>query len=343
MQNQDSNIGTNSLQPIVGACDGSFAVSSHRRIIPPLPGERAGVRVGSLQPRHEALTNRAFTLIELLVVIAIIAILAAILLPVLNSAKIRSENTLSASNIRQLTQGWLMYNPDNNGNLMLNLPGAAGACPGWVHQWLDYDMNNTDNTNTLLLTTSLMGPYVQNPAVFKSPFDQSKQDGLTGSPRNRSYSMNAALACITNYTQGGNSWLPSMPPSFTFKIFTKDSQIINRPGPSDLWVILEEQSDSINDGAFAVQMPSSAYITKWIDFPAKNARMCPFSFADGHVEIHKWLYPGSIPDPNYQPGSNNANKSPTSAQGPPGLGDPDVLWVAKHTTVYTDSTKNLPY
>jgi hypothetical protein len=35
-----------------------LAVTNQRRIIPPLLGERAGVRVGSLLPRHEALTKR---------------------------------------------------------------------------------------------------------------------------------------------------------------------------------------------------------------------------------------------------------------------------------------------
>ncbi|MGH8023010.1 MAG: prepilin-type N-terminal cleavage/methylation domain-containing protein, partial [Limisphaerales bacterium] len=63
-------------------------------------------------------TREAFTLIELLVVIAIIAILAAILLPVLEQAKVRGEAALSLSNTRQLTLGWLMYPDDNNGKFV---------------------------------------------------------------------------------------------------------------------------------------------------------------------------------------------------------------------------------
>ncbi len=58
--------------------------------------------------------KRAFTLIELLVVIAIIAFLAALLLPVLSSAKARAQRTLCLNHLRQINLGMRLYWDDHS-------------------------------------------------------------------------------------------------------------------------------------------------------------------------------------------------------------------------------------
>ncbi len=88
-------------------------------------------------------TQNAFTLIELLVVIAIIAILAAMLLPALASAKLRAQNIKCASNLKQIDLAYIMYVGDTAGD---KSPLQAWNDPGytngvWLNALIAYQAN----------------------------------------------------------------------------------------------------------------------------------------------------------------------------------------------------------
>src|ERR1700722_19757873 len=78
------------------------------------------------------LAKNGFTLIELLIVIAIIAILAAMLLPVLAKAKERALRISCANNLREYGMALRIYANDANDNLPNTYSSANPTPANWL-------------------------------------------------------------------------------------------------------------------------------------------------------------------------------------------------------------------
>lgn len=283
--------------------------------------------------------SRAFTLIELLVVIAIIAILAALLLPALAAAKERARRAQCISNLKQLGLAWVMYSQDYNDRLMPNpaMTQAQGVnvnLQNWVQGYLSWAADNPDNTNTLYLVQAATGPYCNHVAgIFKCPSDIWQcMEGGRRMDRVRSYSMNY---CMEGDYDDARKIADGKPLNevwygggrYGYRMLTQ----LGHPGPvpSEAWVLCDEHPDTMNNGCLAW----GSYDPKtksggWADMPASYHRQgCDFSFADGHVEYHKWFS-------GYNANLNLGICVPVTyntAFTRPGLGNPvDMAWVTEH-------------
>jgi prepilin-type processing-associated H-X9-DG protein len=271
-----------------------------------------------------------------LVVIAIIAILAALLLPVLAAAKKRAQGIQCVSNMKQLQLAWYMYTGDNGEKLPINLDhGSAhgynmGETPAMgnttVPPWPDWVAggmstgSSTDNTNTDLLVGpelqayGSIGGYTKNPGVYHCPSDQS--DDPKYGPRVRSCSMNSFVGVI--------SIPPGDPNGNSEKQITSSCETYSQLSdfrhlsPSDGFVFVDERADSIDDGFFWIYPSAITGTGYYHNLPALyHNKASAFSFADGHAELHRWQDVFFFAMPN--DGKNYAGKQ-------------DPYWLASHGT-----------
>jgi prepilin-type N-terminal cleavage/methylation domain-containing protein len=231
--------------------------------------------------------TKAFTLIELLVVIAIIAILAAMLLPALASAKKKATGINCLSNLKQMTMAAHIYAGDFRDAIPINDASTDAWVVGDVSQL-------PDATNTANLAAGALWPYNKSYGIYQCPGDQNLVSGVN-QRRVRNVSMNGMMGNNMGLGQGAQVHPHA---AENLKLTS-----VRNPGPSDASFFFDEQAGatkdktSIDDGYFAVDDGTSdSYFTcnsrQWRNVMSSvHGNFGQLSYADGHAGKMKWLEP----------------------------------------------------
>jgi hypothetical protein len=280
----------------------------------------------------------AFTFAELLTVTAGLGMLAGLGFSGRGDSKAKSQSLACADNARQLAMAWTLYAADNHGKCVDNFgltqtdtEITAGTFRNWANNAMSWggstSVNDRSNTNVAWARSGLLTKYIGGSIrVYKCPADDylsAAQVQAGFKARLRSVSMNAYCGPFSASSVDQSAIANTF--ETDYRQFMKISQVGN---PSGIFVTLDENPNSINDGYFLNTLGNSEAFG---DSPASYHNGAgTLSFADEHVETHqwlgKWIYAPTIsviPNTSYNGGLEFVD----------GLGRQDFQWLWARTGV----------
>ena len=244
----------------------------------------------------------AFTLIELLVVIAIIAILAAILMPVLSKAKVRAQTVYCMNNFKQLQLCYIMYLHDNNDYLPPNggqaNTGAAGSWEGQSSAQTDY--------STAHIQTGMLWQYNQSYGIYVCPANtyMIKCPGVVTPPFHPGQLVPQTRTCaidnsLNEIAGAGATTFGTSQGGVYFRWRANQLTGAGSPGVAQKIVFVDDNELQVSGGAFGIYGTGDPTHTgntstgnppgDWGNVPgSRHNNGCVFSFFDGHVESWHW-------------------------------------------------------
>jgi prepilin-type N-terminal cleavage/methylation domain-containing protein/prepilin-type processing-associated H-X9-DG protein len=234
--------------------------------------------------------RRAFTLIELLVVIAIIAILAAMLLPVLSKAKEKAKSIACLNDMKQIITATKMYVDDNHG-AMIPLWVQQGA-PGWASWNYDASTFVIQNPQYLWWPDKLrLAGLIPSQKTFDCPaLTQPATDAHGGSA-----STINTLGIGMNYPEYGRI-MPATGSPYTVYDAASENQV-TRPSQSVVFAdagYISNPDDDYDAWAedpatgctyFRVPSDTADYNGDYTRSAPRHGKRVNTAFFDGHVEL----------------------------------------------------------
>ena len=254
-----------------------------------IAGRQSGFWAG--RDRKKISNWAGFTLIELLVVIAVIALLLALLIPVLHSAREQGQRTVCLSNLKQLTLAWTAYATEYDGKLVRGSAYSYGTrsrgdrvivvSEGWIGTAFYFPKSRSELIENP--DKGALWPWIKDVDVYRCPRGPEGHAvtygtfvSANGDPVEGTYMPNTWITELTQFGKRIGS---------TVLRLTRLTDIIS-PGASQRAVFVDfGQAPGNNDFYVHYLYPRWRWHSRP---PIHHQNGVTLSMADGHVEYWKW-------------------------------------------------------